>query len=251
MTFGRLIKQEWIKLQSRRSLIFVIVCILLNAGFSFLSFAIVDLNKDVKMTADMMATLNPFAILLGGFSGFLAVIASLFFIMQYGDEYKFGLIRKNIIDGMDRKDIFNGKMLFLFGSYFIWTILLILTFLICGAIKFGGDFGMLVSSIQPEQIVKYYLHVIMFGALSFFLVSVTRSSTSSILILFGIYIVDIIAKQVFPMLHWEKVTPYLPTELATTIRASDIISTPQQIAFLVYVFVLIVVGQLAIYKRDL
>ncbi len=251
MTFGKLIKQEWIKLQSTRSLIFLIVCLFINALIVWVSLKITDVDPKAVVDEEMLATMNPFAILLGGFSGVLAVIASLFFIMQYGDEYKHGLIRKNVIDGMDRKDIFNGKMLFLFGSYFIWTVLLVLTFLIGGGIKFGGNFGIFLSSIQIEQLIKYYLHITLYGALAFCLVSLTRSSTTSIIILFGIYIVDIIAGQVLPLFDMKELVDYLPTQIATLVRSEDNLSVAQKLTFLTYLFVLIAVGQLSIYKRDL
>ncbi len=252
MNFISLFKQEWIKLQSTRSLIFLLVCILLNVGISLLTFGVMHIPPtEGKLTAEMMANMNPFGMLLVGFSGTLAMIASMFFIMQYGDEYKYGLIRKNIIDGMGRRDIFNGKMLFMFGSYLMWTLILILVFFSCGAIKLGGDFGMLVNSVQPEQIVKYYLHVIFYGAFAFFLVSLTRSATVSIIIFLGMQIVDQLAKPALAYFEMEKVIPYLPIELATTVRASDAIGNGQLAAYLIYLVVLIGVGQWAIYKRDL
>ena len=252
MNFSSLYKQEWIKLQSTRSLIFLFACLAVNVGISLLTFGILHLPPDEgKLTEEMVVNMNPFGVLMAGFSGTLAMIASLFFIMQYGDEYKYGLIRKNIIDGMGRRDIFNGKMLFLFGSYLMWTLLFMVVFLICGAIKLKGDFGFLLNSIQPEQIVKYYLHVIFYGAFAFFLVSLTRSATVSIIIFLGMQVVEQLAKPALMYFELPKVVPYLPIELATTIRASDIIETGQLIAYLVYLGALIGTGQLAIYKRDL
>lgn len=252
MNFTSLLKQEWIKLQSTRSLIFLLVCLLLNVGISLLTFGILGIPPEIgSIPAEQMASLNPFAVLLSGFSGTLAMIASLFFIMQYGDEYKHGLIRKNIIDGMGRRDIFNGKMLFLFGSYLVWTLILIVVFLICGAVKLGGDFGIFMQSIQPEQIVKYYLHVIFYGAFAFFLVSLTRSSTISIIIFFAMQLIEQLAKPALSYFEMKKAIPYLPIELATNVRGSDIISNAEIIAYLAYLLVLIGIGQLAIYKRDL
>ncbi|MES2630040.1 MAG: hypothetical protein V4616_13835 [Bacteroidota bacterium] len=254
MNFNALIKQEWIKLNSRRSLIFLIVALLINTGLVLLGFGILSLPPEDPslLTSELMERMNPFGFIMSNFSSLLALIASMFFIMQYGDEYKFGLVRKNIIDGMSRRDIFNGKMVFIFGSYLLWTILFIIIFLICGAVKFGDKFGMLVSSMQFEQILKYYFHIIFYGALSFFLVSLTRSSMVSMIIFLGLtMILDQLLVFGFAYMEWSDAAPYLPITLASTIRSSENISNGELIGYLVYLVGFIGIGQWAIYKRDL
>lgn len=252
MNFQSLFKQEWIKMTSLRSMIFAIISVLAIVGISFLTFGVLGIPPEgITMTSDQMDIMNPFGQMMSLFSGIFAIITSLFFILQYGDEYKYGLIRKNVIDGMDRRDIFNGKMLFLFLSYLAWTLIILVVFVICGAIKLGGDVGMLIGSIQPEQLLKYYLHVIFFGAFVFFLVSITRSGTISLIIFFGMYVAELLAKPALAYFEMKNVANYLPLEVATTVRAADYISTELLITYLIYLFLLILGGQLSIYKRDL
>ncbi len=254
MNFSSLIKQEWIKLRSMRSLIFLIICVLINVAFILVAFNSSGLPPEdgSAMTADLVSMKNPFGLIMRQFSASLGLVASMFFILQYGDEFKHGLIRKNVIDGMARRDIFNGKMVFLFGSYLMWTLLLVVLFLICGVIVFKGDFGLLVQSIQIEQLIKYYLHVIFYGAFAFFLVSVTRSASVS-LIIFLVYIMVVENLIMLGCMYfgWMDAIAYLPVELAKTIRESDIISYPQLFGYMGYLVAFFGIGQLAIYKRDL
>ncbi len=254
MNFNSLVKQEWIKLRSTRSLVFLIIAVLINVAMIFFAFNDANLppEEGTRLTAEMFNLADPFGRIMSQFSVTLGLIASMFYILQYGDEYKFGLVRKNIIDGMGRRDIFNGKMIFMFGSYLIWTTILIILFLICGAIKFKGDFGLLVGSIQPEQIIKYYLHVIFYGALAFFLVSITRSSSLS-LIIFLVYvmILENLIMIGFVYFQWVDAMAFLPVKLASTIRESDQIATNELLAYLLYLVGFIGIGQFSIYKRDL
>ncbi len=252
MNFITLLKQEWIKIQSLRSLVFLLLCILVMIGMSTLSFAVLGLPPEVgELTAQQINNINPFGMLLSAFSGTFAMIASLYFMMQYGDEYKYGLIRKNVIDGMGRRDLFNGKMLFLFGSYLLWTVLVLKIFILVGVVRLNGNLNLLLGSIQMEQLVKYYLHIIFYGAFAFSLVSLFRSTTMPIIFFLGIHVVEQLLNPALQYFEMDYLIPYLPIELATTIRSADTISTGEIIAYLSYLVGFIGLGQWNMYKRDL
>jgi len=112
--------------------------------------------------------------------------------------------------------------------------------------------GMLLSSMQPEQILKYYLHIIFYGALSFFLVSVTRSSSVS-MIIFLAYTLIVEQLMVFGLQHYElnAVADVLPIQLAGKVRGSDTITNGELFVYLGYLAGFIGIGQWLVYKRDL
>lgn len=251
MNLSVLFKQEWIKLQSSRSLIFFIICLLMQLGMAFGTFVALSLPPPVGTPFPDLQLVNPFSEFLSKYSQTLAFIASLFFIIQYGDEYKHGMIRKNIIDGMDRRDIFNGKMIFLFASYLAWTVIMVFVFFTAGIFQTGDHFGELLASMQPEQLVKYYLHVIFYGAFAFFLVSTSRSATISITVFFAILIADQLAQVALVLLKLEEAANYLPVNVATVMRMVDDLSNRDIVVYVAYLIAFFGIGQWMIYKRDL
>lgn len=242
---------EWIKLRNLRALIFLIVFIIIATTLSFFLYGLGGLPPDNGVFLIPLKEMNPFGGFLRTFSGNLAIISSLFFILQTGAEYKFGLIRKNIIDGMGRHDVFNGRLVFLFGSYTLWTILLVIVFLAVGLYRMPDAFGELVGSIQWTQVIKYLIYVFFYGVVSLFLVTITRSSTISILILLGVLFIEPFV--ILGLRHYEMtdIIPYLPFELAATVRTDDIVSTTKLIVFLGYFLTFLGLSQYINLKRDL
>jgi len=251
MNFKNLLALEWIKIQSRLCLIFLIIYLLISALFTIAVFTISGLPPiDGKYLIDLV-TLNPFGRLITIFVSNLALIASLFYIMQTAGEYKHGMIRKNVMDGMSRNDVFNGKMILMFLSYIGWTILLLIVFVLCGLIKLPGHSAEFINSIQFTQIIKFVIYIFFYGAFSLFLVTLTRSSTISILILLGLAFIEPVAITVLRYYNITGIIPYLPFELASYIRTDDFVPAEKIADFLAYVLFFLGTSHWMTIKRDL
>ncbi|HEX4888469.1 MAG TPA: hypothetical protein VFV37_10530 [Luteibaculaceae bacterium] len=256
MTLKNALRVEWIKIQNRRALIFIGIALLINVALSFSVFGILNIPPDspsfFTLNQEMMDSLNPLGFLLSQFSGSLALISSLFFIQQYGEEFKTGLIRKVIIDGHSRNQIFVGKMLFLFGTYLIWTLVLLLIFTAVGAYRLGSDFNLLLGSMQWEEVLKFYLHLILYGSFSFFIVTLTRSANFSTLFLLGLStIVENLGGLALSYFEMGYLVKYLPFTLAGLVRSVDELPLELVVTYMLYCLSFIGIGHWVLNKRDM
>lgn len=250
MTFNQLFALEWVKLGSRRSLIYLIIYSLFAVGLSAIVFGIILFSGEVPMGESGMKGINPFGTFLTGFGEPLAITAALFFIMQSADEYKYGMMRKNIIDGMDRDDAFYAKMFFLFFSFTGWLLIFLALFIITGLfmVPDGGDF---LASIDVNQVLKFLLYLFFYGTFAHFLVSLTRSSTISILILLAVIFIEPFVKLILDHYKYEGISKSLPFEVASRVGTADVVETSTLVAFLIYIVLFLGISHFLIHKRDL
>lgn len=124
--------------------------------------------------------------LIGFGKFFLAVIV----INNISNEYSFGTFKQNTIDGLSRLEFFSSKLymnlLFVFAS----------TLLVYGIVMgLGVTFA---ETIEPmagiEFLFAYFIEILAFVAMAMFLAFLLKKSTFAILIIFVLYIVELILK---------------------------------------------------------
>src|SRR5690606_38380685 len=108
MNLKTILAIEAIKLNNKQFLFATLTYLLLTTLVAFAVFGTWNLPPaETKLNLDIK-TLNPFGRVMGMFAPHLALIPSLFYIMKVGSEYKHGTIRKNVMDGMSRNDVYNS-----------------------------------------------------------------------------------------------------------------------------------------------
>ena len=117
---------------------------------------------------------------------FLAVIV----INNISNEYSFGTFKQNTIDGLSRLEFFSSKLymnvLFVFAS----------TLLVFGIVfGLGATFSEVFEPFSGiEFLLGYFVEILAFVALAMFLAFLFKKSTFAILIIFVLYIVELILK---------------------------------------------------------
>lgn len=152
---------------------------------------------------------------------------------------------------MSRNDVFNGKMIFLFGSYTAWTIIFLVVFMFAGSIRLSDHAGEFIASIKFTQVIKFLIYLFFYGSLSHFLVTATRSSTISILILLGVAFAEPISILALRYYELDTIATYLPFELASAVRTEDLVSNTKIAVFVGYLLTFLGLSQYINIKRDL
>lgn len=253
MNFKTLIALEKIKIQNKQTLVSLVIFLFFTVLISVAIFGTWNLPPSGEKLHIQINTLNPFGRLVSMFAPHLALIPSLFYIMKVGAEYKHDTIRKNVIDGMNRNDIYYSQIIFLFGSYVFWMILFLIVFIFCGSIRLRENVAIteFICSIRPPQITKLLIYLFFYGSFSIFLITLTRSSSISIFILFATLFVESMLVMIFKKYGLDHIISFLPFETAVRVRIADSVSSREIFVFLTYMLSLLGMSQIAILKRDL
>lgn len=253
MNLKTILAVETIKLNNRQFPFVVLTYLSLTTFISFVIFGTWNLPPaETELHLDLK-TLNPFGRMMGMFAPHLALIPSLYYIMKIGNEYRHGTIRKNIMDGMSRNDVYNGQLIFLFASYLFFILFFLIIFSLYGSYRLRGSFGLIefINSIQLPQVIKFTFYLFFYGSLSNILITATRSSTISIFILLGLLFIESMLVMVLQRNNMAYITDYMPFESATRIRIADVVPTKDILIFLTYMLSFFGISHVLILKKDL
>lgn len=253
MNIKTLLVIEAVKLKNKRSLFVLLTYLFLTVFISFVIFGSWSLPPAETNLHIDINKLNPFGRMMGMFAPHLALIPSLYYMMKVGNEYKHGAIRKNVIDGMSRNDVYNSQLIFLFISYIFFIVLFLIVFSLYGSYRLQGSYSLteFIQSIQLAQVIKFTFYLIFYGALSHIIVTATRSSTISILILFGLLFVETMLVMVLRKNEMNDVTHFLPFESAIRVRVADVLKTRDIVVFLTYMLSFFGISHILLLKKDL
>ncbi len=253
MNLKTILAIETIKLNNKQFLFVVLTYLFLTTFISFAIFGSWSLPPaETKLHVDLKV-LNPFGRMMGMFAPHLALIPSLYYMLKVGNEYKYGTIRKNIMDGMSRNDVYIGQLIFLFTSYLFFILLFLIVFSLYGSYRLSGSFSLIefINSIQLPQVIKFTFYLFFYGSLSNILITSTRSSTISIFILLGLLFVESMLVMVLEKYKMDYITNFLPFESAISIRIGDVVPTRDIMVFLTYMLSFFEISRIIILKKDL
>jgi ABC-type transport system involved in multi-copper enzyme maturation permease subunit len=147
----------------------ILLLILIGRGVLGFHMIIPDMNNLVKNTD-------------AGMADSIALIFTIFVIMNIGQEYSENTLRRSIIEGYTRGQFFLGKILLIIVSAVLLLVVEKLIFLSLAASY--GYFKEGVDCLSVTGILYALTHTLMYGLFGFFLVFLTRNVAISIVIAF-------------------------------------------------------------------
>lgn len=227
LSFGGVLRSEWIKLGSLRSIrISVLVTVLVGLGLSALgAVAIVSSGSPDGGAGGPFGTgdaaMQSYLLFAATFAApFLALIFGVIGVFVMSSEYSSGMILSTLAAVPKRTPVFFAKAIVLAAVSAVTAFVLVL-----------GGFGIAIA-LQPEAAAQLGSAVVVSGALgsiaylvlvslfAFGVAGLLRSTAGGIAVVAGVTFVLPIGFQVLMMTGWEwvgTVGDYLPTPLGSTL----------------------------------
>jgi len=222
LSFGHLLKSEWIKFWSVRSTTWTLAI----TAIALVGFTLLLTLAMVNAPDDAGAPTNPLdAFGLNVYLGPLAV--AVLGALSITGEYTTGMIRSSLTAEPRRTPVLWAKALVLFVVVFVVAAASIAVAALLQAAIFGGD-GMTVD-INDTQTLRaltgYALYIAMIGLLSFALGALMRHSAAAIATVLGALLILPIMFSAIPWEPLHKIMPFLPN-----VAGAQITQTNDQIA---------------------
>jgi len=222
LSFGHLLKSEWIKFWSVRSTVWTLSI----TAVALVSFTLLLTLAMVNAPEDAGAPTNPLdAFGLNVYLGPLAV--AVLGALSITGEYTTGMIRSSLTAEPRRTPVLWAKALVLLVVVFVVSAASIALAALLQAAIFGGD-GMTVD-ITDMQTVRalagYALYISMIGLLSFALGALMRHSAAAIATVLGALLILPIMFSAIPWEPLHKIMPFLPN-----VAGAQVTQTNEQIA---------------------
>ena len=243
MTSKKITSIEFLKLKRRGNFILLALMLLVYIGGSAIEIYQFEKGQNI---ISFVKTMNSMAESLIGF--FLVI----FIIMNIGNEYSEGTLRKNIIDGYTRSQFFTGKLLLLLvitiGAYILGKF----TLLIGGVVL--NNFQNVLALFTPSFLINSFIKLLYSGIFALCLIYLTRNTTISIVIYF---IWGTIENIVILLGHFKKnmdpgLERFMPlTSIGNVLTTTELITISSIIISVVYVFVMLFLPYYFLLKRDI
>lgn len=246
MRLNKLFALEVLKINNPLNWGFIAIIFLASCIYSII---VINLMSDRKHIDLIIQSSDALRFFLENVSGSLTLLSSFFYMIHISRDYKYGLMRKNFIDGLSRNEIFNCRLLVLFGWYFICSVVIILAF-ICIYIFQLPRPAEFVKSIQYLEAFKLFILMIFYGTLSQLLVTLSRSSGISIIVLIVLSFADSLISLRVKAEGSSTLASYLPISLAQKVQF-DTVTMSTVLVFATYCIAFLALSHFAICKRDL
>ncbi|GIG19645.1 ABC transporter permease [Cellulomonas chitinilytica] len=222
LSFGHLLKSEWIKFWSVRSTIWTLAI----TAVALVGFTVLLTLAMVNAPDDAGAPTNPLdAFGLNVYLGPLAV--AVLGALSITGEYTTGMIRSSLTAEPRRTPVLWAKALVLFVVVFVVSAASIAVAALLQAAIFGGD-GMTVDVYDSQTLralTGYALYISMIGLLSFALGALMRHSAAAIATVLGALLILPIMFSAIPWEPLHKIMPFLPN-----VAGAQVTQTNDQIA---------------------
>jgi ABC-2 type transport system permease protein len=218
LSFGHLLKSEWIKFWSVRSTVWTlsITAVALIGMTLLLTLAMVNAPEDAG------APTNPLdAFGLNVYLGPLAV--AVLGALSITGEYTTGMIRSSLTAEPRRTPVLWAKALVLLVVVFVVSAASIAIAALLQAAIFGGD-GMTVDATDTDTLralAGYALYIAMIGLLSFALGALMRHSAAAIATVLGVLLILPILFSAIPWEPLHDIMPFLPNVAGAQITQTD------------------------------
>jgi ABC-2 type transport system permease protein len=245
MELKTLLKIEYLKLLSPRARNIVLISLLMNAILWIGLFTIV-INDSPGNTGKppLHSLFSNGAYLLQAF--FLGIIV----LMNIGEEYRQGALRKSIIDGLSRIDYFTGKLGFLLMAVFSFTAIGLSEFFLLGLAN-GINPSEVATGAFASEALRFLIIMFLYSCFTFFLGFVTRGSSMSILIFLVYVLAEFVVNMLDTYVYRWGISGYLPLHLASSF--ADTIKVPPKDLLKMLMYLLLFLGSsyFILTKKDL
>lgn len=254
VTFGRVVKSEWIKLLSLRSIRWAI-------GLSLvLGAALVTLITFGLSTGGMPPTPTEFAIIPATIAvQFGVVIFGVLGVLTITNEYSSGLILSSLTAVPKRGLMFWGKATAVGSMIAVLAILLEIIALVAAGIFEPEVFGLIATADVLTAALGVVVSLTFLGLFAFGLGALLRSAAGAISLVLALVFVLPVVMQFLSMTGWEWVpivSNYLPVQLCnsltvgTQIDAGGLGYWPSFGVLALYVAIAVIPAAIAFVKRD-
>jgi len=221
ITFGGLLRSEWIKLRSLRSTWIVVAALVaMSAGGAALMAVSGPWMQD-GIPADASAQAMFVAQLLAIVTMFAQLVVAVFGALSLGGEYATGMIRSTMTAAPRRLGAFSAKAIVLAAFTFVLTIAnFVVAYLVVLAIL--GGHGLSIALWHPDVALSLLVdagYLVAVTVFAFGIGAVTRSSAGAIAITLGVLLVVPI------------VLSFLPEPVATSVGPAMLSTAGQQLMF--------------------
>ena len=254
------IRSEWIKLMSLRSIrLTLLATVLASLGLSVLlawglGDEFVGAPKEGLIT--YLLTVSTFA------SSFLALIFGVLGVFAISSEYSSGMILSTLTAVPRRSPVFGAKALVLSAVAGVTAFALVLGGLAIAVAFMPASASALVHGQVVSGVLGTVAYLVLIALFAYGVSTLVRSTAGGIAIVAGVTFVLPIGFQILSMMGWEwvlTVLDYLPASLGNVLGTGIAPSAPEMtgpgfwqalIAMVVWAVVFLVPGLIAIKQRD-
>ena len=218
LRFGGVIRSEWIKLLSLRSMkITLAVTVLASLGIG----ALIGWASKDFFTEQGDAALNMYLLQVATFPAtFLALIFGVLGVFAVASEYSSGMILSTLAAVPTRRPVFWAKAIVLTIVAGVTALFLVLAGLGIGALMVPDAAAGLIDPQVVSGSLGTVAYLVLIALFAFGVASLLRSTAGGIAVVAGITFVLPVGFQVLMMTGWEWVTnvaSYLPSSLGSTL----------------------------------
>ena len=224
LTFAGILRSEWIKLASLRSIRWSIITMLLvsAAGAALMSFAMVDTGS---VDADTLPTLLAQSATFG--SNITVLIMGVIGVLAATSEYSSGMILSTLSATPRRGLLLTAKALVVAGIAFVVGGLSTLGGGVIAALFMGGDaFGVLVSPAVLASMLGTTIYLTLATLLSLGIGVIFRSVAGAISVVVLLLFVSTLVFQILSVTGWAWVpeaAQWLPADLGYEMSSSPLL----------------------------
>ena len=185
----------------------------------------------------------------------LNLLMAIFLCINIGKEYSENTLRRGIIEGYTRHQFFNGKLILVFVSVLLVSVLYWLQLGIAGLVS--GKWEAIKAYFTIPELVNSFVGFLSTGVFAFFLVFITRSVAIGIVLYFVWPIAEAltkVAEQLMSQLKNQEIHiyRYLPLgSMYMVLHSPDPVTIPQVSVAVFYVLLMLLIPYLLFLKRDI
>lgn len=215
LSFGGIVRSEWIKLRSLRSTVWsflLLIVVWIGMGF-LMSMSMANGMGDELALGDSTAEVQREFILMSATFGaaFGQLIVAVLGVLVISGEYSTGMIRSTLTAVPRRLPAFAAKAIVLFLSTFVVSLASVLISFAVSSMIYGAQ-GVSASIVDPNVVLSLLGAAFYLGLVSLFALAVgtmLRSSAGGIAAVLGIMLVLPMVLTMIPVDWTQELAPYL------------------------------------------
>lgn len=255
MKLSNILHIEILKLNSRRNYflisIFILINFLLIAALFTLSLTLSSDHLNDTKIGEIQGLQNFYNHFISTISFLPNIFIALIIMVNVGNEFNNGILRKNIIDGYSKHEYFLSKMCFIFYIAFIIFIIYHLTFLLFGKLLRAYSFTELFSVISIAGMIKLCIIFFSYSSIALLIVTLLKGMGSSIISLLSYIFIEKLLVFFDNSMINIGYSDYLPLNVLNKVTYLYQLSTLTIIQILIYLFIIILSSYVILLKKDI
>lgn len=184
MKISQITKVELLKLFNIRSYIlfavFLVINFLIAGGLYSIEVQIVESLASNEGTKHDVDASNSFNFFISNWSWFSMLFIVFFVSNNIGTEYRYGTMRKNIVDGFSRKKYFLGKIIIIAIVVFLFFFASVFEFIVSRNIVIS-DVDSIFKGISLSGCIRLWGGMFVYACIALFLCFVLKNSSGVII----------------------------------------------------------------------